>query len=308
MASLYLQRSAVFYCTRFVVLWRVQTSFSSKFRFHCGRKWQRFTPTALQISKEKLLMIIKRKQPTSLQLVEHQAGSRRKPFHCRGGLADLLLPPWSSGVVQHDSDCSFNQPSFSQRCPASISSFSFFVVSRYLCVFTSNGLFLVYVINLILKIKSEYELFYIAAWIRQVDVISISQRKDAQKREYGKWRIIYAIQLFTKFNQAAHHCFSCLCDKNWFFFSWIWAAKVTSGEWLIIVLVILCGSSSFTLFTFFLSLSLELLGVRWIASSSVLHSSHICFDSSDVVGALVLAPGTLFSYRTEHYQESTLET
>jgi len=54
MASLYLQRSAVFYCTRFVVLWRVQTSFSSKFRFHCGRKWQRFTPTALQISHSSL--------------------------------------------------------------------------------------------------------------------------------------------------------------------------------------------------------------------------------------------------------------
>lgn len=82
--------------------------------------------------------------------------------------------------------------------------------------------FLDYVINLILKIKSEYEIFYIAAWIRQVDVISISQRKDPQKR--GKWSIIYAIQLFTKFDQAAHHCFSCLCDKNWFFFTWIWAA------------------------------------------------------------------------------------
>lgn len=60
----------------------------------------------------------------SLQLVEHQAGSRRKPFHCRGGLADLL-PPCPSGVVQHDSNCYFNQPSFRQRRPALNSSFSF---------------------------------------------------------------------------------------------------------------------------------------------------------------------------------------
>ncbi len=221
MASLYIQRSAVFYYTRFVVLWRVQTSFSLKFSIHCGRKWQQSTPTALQISKKKLVAISKKNSlpHSSLWSTKQEVGGSyfiAEVASWTYSLLDRLVSSSTTVIV-----ISINQASVSD-VQLRIHLFRFCRFKVFMCFYIEWFFFLVYVINLILKIKSEYEIFYIAAWIRQVDVISISQRKDPQKR--GKWSIIYAIQLFTKFYQAAHHCFSCLCDKNWFFFTWIWAA------------------------------------------------------------------------------------
>jgi len=148
MASLYLQRSAVFYCTRFVVLWRVQTSFSSKFSIHCRRKWQRSTPTALQISHSSLWST---KQEVGGSYFIAEVASRTY------SLLDRLVSSSTTVIV-----ISINQASVSD-VQLRIHLFRFCRFKVFMCFYIEWVFFLVYVINLILKIKSEYEIFYIAA-------------------------------------------------------------------------------------------------------------------------------------------------
>jgi len=148
MASLYLQRSAVFYCTRFVVLWRVQKSFSSKFSIHCGRKWQRSTPTALQISHSSLWST---KQEVGGSYFIAEVASRTY------SLLDRLVSSSTTVIV-----ISINQASVSD-VQLRIHLFRFCRFKVFMCFYIEWVFFLVYVINLILKIKSEYEIFYIAA-------------------------------------------------------------------------------------------------------------------------------------------------